>query len=156
MVFVTLRNAIITLVTYHARAQHGTLQMQNAPSDLDLRWNMYTAECHKSLREFLFEVWERFLSIGLGTSQCVYEYFISVSVPKPSFSLHCESSSLPKHCLEDLVQLYSCLGCDSWEASGIASDTVRLPNPTFSLRLGSAHYSSTIADDLIAGMLLVF
>ena len=40
-------------------------------------------------------------------------------MPKPSFSLHCESSSVPKHCLEDPVQLYSCLACDSWEASGI-------------------------------------
>ena len=42
--------------------------------------------------------------------------------------LHCESSELPKHCLEDTVQFYSCLGCDSWEASGIASDTVQLPS----------------------------
>ena len=26
----------------------------------------------------------------------------SLTMPKVSFSLHCESSSLPKHCLEDL------------------------------------------------------
>ena len=40
-------------------------------------------------------------------------------MPKPSLSLHCESSSVPKHCLEHPVQLYSCLACDSWEASDI-------------------------------------
>ena len=40
-------------------------------------------------------------------------------MPKVSFSLHCESSSLPKHCLEDIVELHTCrLGCDSWKASG--------------------------------------
>ena len=58
-------------------------------------------------------------------------------MPKVSFSLHCESSSLPNHCLEDLVELHTCLGYDSWKASGIASDTVALSTRTFSLRRGS-------------------
>ena len=58
-------------------------------------------------------------------------------MPKASFSLHCESSSLPKHCLEDLVELHSCLSCGSWKASGIASDTLPLSTRTFSLRRGS-------------------
>ena len=62
---------------------------------------------------------------------------ITLPMAKPSFPLHCDSSSVPMHCLEDPVQLYSCLGCNSWEASGIASDTVLLPNPMFSLRRGS-------------------
>ena len=74
----------------------------------------------RSLNDYQSLVWER--------------VSVSPSMPKPSLSLHCESSSVPKHCLEDPVQLYSWLGCESWEASGIASDTVRLPIPTFSLR----------------------
>ena len=32
-------------------------------------------------------------------------------MPKVSFSLHCESSLLPKQCLEDLAELHTSLGC---------------------------------------------
>ena len=52
-------------------------------------------------------------------------------------SLHCESSLLPKYCLEHLIELHTCLGCDRWKASSIASDTVRLSKRTFFLRSGS-------------------
>ena len=68
---------------------------------------------------------------------------ITLHMAKPSFSLHCESSSIPKHCLEDPVQLYSCLDCDSLEASGIASDTVRLPNACSLFAVGEISWPST-------------
>ena len=50
----------------------------------------------ETLNELL--VWERVVNIGLGTSQCVCTITsITLPRPKPSFSLHGESSSVPKH-----------------------------------------------------------
>ena len=44
----------VSMLNYHTRAQHGTLQMQPpppGPSNSIYRGTMYTAECHKSLWE---------------------------------------------------------------------------------------------------------
>ena len=76
------------------------------------------------LRANCTEVWELFLTFGLGTSLFV-ECILTVFVYAQSY------------CLEDLVGLHTCLGCDSWKASGIASDAVLLSNRTFSIRRGS-------------------
>ena len=43
-----------------------------------------------------------FLYLSPGNESVCRVLWQSSTMPKVSFSLHCESSSLPKHCLEDL------------------------------------------------------